>query len=125
MHDLQVLGNCGERAVVSFLQRQGYEVLACNVRWRGGEIDIIARYQDTLAFVEVKTRRQDSRFPLSSVVTSSKQHKIITTARQFVARNKLHNYALRFDISLVLLLPGKEPAISYISNAFTAPDSCI
>lgn len=125
MHDRQILGVHGEQAAAAFLREHGYVIMACNVRWRGGEVDIIARHRDVLAFVEVKTRRYETPFPLSGVVTPTKQRKIIMTARHFVAEHKLYNYALRFDIALVILPFEGKSVITHIPHAFTAPDGVI
>jgi putative endonuclease len=53
------LGREGEDAAVRLLEKAGYAVIARNVRLPGGEIDVIARERDVIAFVEVKAR--DSR----------------------------------------------------------------
>ncbi|MBQ5420399.1 MAG: YraN family protein, partial [Selenomonas sp.] len=52
----QILGSQGEQAAADFLQQQGYKICARNFRVPVGEIDIIARQGEVLAFVEVKTR---------------------------------------------------------------------
>ena len=49
-------GREGEDAAVRLLQASGYAVIARNVRLPGGEIDVIARDRDVIAFVEVKAR---------------------------------------------------------------------
>jgi putative endonuclease len=50
------LGILAERAAVLILRLKGYRILACRYQVRGGEIDIVARHADTIAFVEVKVR---------------------------------------------------------------------
>jgi len=55
------LGRRGEDAAIRLLEHHGYIVLARNVRLPGGEIDVIAKDRDVIAFVEVKTRTT-SRF---------------------------------------------------------------
>ena len=50
------LGRRGEEAAVRLLEQSGYIVLARNVRLPGGEIDIIGRDGDVIAFIEVKAR---------------------------------------------------------------------
>jgi putative endonuclease len=54
------LGRRGEAAAVALLQRYGYLVLGRNVRLPGGEIDVIAKDGDVIAFIEVKTRASAS-----------------------------------------------------------------
>jgi putative endonuclease len=50
------LGILAERAAVLILRLKGYRILACRYCVREGEIDIITRRGDTVAFVEVKVR---------------------------------------------------------------------
>jgi putative endonuclease len=61
----RALGRRGERLAAAHLQRLGFAVLARNVRTRYGEIDLIAFDGETLAFVEVKTRRARQRWRLA------------------------------------------------------------
>ena len=56
VHQRRRFGNWGEDAAVRYLKTRGYEILDRNYRSSWGEIDIIARQRDVLAFVEVKTR---------------------------------------------------------------------
>lgn len=50
------LGRRGEEAAVRLLEASGYRLLARNVRLPGGEIDVIGKDGDVIAFIEVKTR---------------------------------------------------------------------
>ena len=51
------LGRWGERVAGDYLATEGYEIIARGWRCPRGEIDIIARRGDSIAFIEVKTRR--------------------------------------------------------------------
>ena len=51
------MGLWGENKAVEFLKAKNYTILARNYHSRFGEIDIIARKQNTIIFVEVKTRK--------------------------------------------------------------------
>lgn len=108
-------GNQGELAVVKKLRQDGFSILRQNYQIRQGEIDIIAQKNELVVFVEVKTRK-NQYFPLSQVITPSKQRKIIATAKWFIAQNKIVDTLLRFDVALVT--EGKEYTIDYIANAF-------
>jgi putative endonuclease len=57
MSHRQALGAFGETYAAYFLQRQGYRIIARNVRYRVGEIDIVAYHGADLVFIEVKTRQ--------------------------------------------------------------------
>src|SRR5207253_1998877 len=75
-------GVLGEKLACRYLKRNGYKVLFCNFRGRtGGEIDVVCRDNDTLVFVEVKTRgREDFGRPFEAV-DREKQKRISRGAR--------------------------------------------
>ncbi len=110
------LGNYGEQLVAQHLQADGFTILEKNYRQRCGEIDLIAYKKDLLVFVEVKLRRSHY-FDLSHVITHSKQQKIITTAKTYLARTDHDDKACRFDVALVECIDG-APKITYIPQAF-------
>lgn len=117
MQETKILGNTGESIVAEFLRKRGFKLLAQNYRARCGEIDLIAQKDEYVVFVEVKTRKTNY-FPTSTVVTYSKQKKIVNTAQWFVLKNHIRDKVLRFDIATVIYADsGFE--IEYIENAFT------
>jgi len=90
MRETQKLGFAGEEIVATFLEKQGFVIVAKNFRSNFGEIDIVAQKDDVLAFIEVKTRKT-CYFPISSAVTPGKQRKIIKTAKYFLMRKKIYD----------------------------------
>ena len=50
------VGILGEKLANDFLKKRGYHIWETNYRCHGGEIDIIARHKDSLAFIEVRTK---------------------------------------------------------------------
>jgi len=113
------LGNYGEEMVAKKMQCDGYTIIARNFRTRLGEIDIIAQYGDTIAFVEVKTRKR-VLFDISEVITVTKQKKMIATANIFLVQNTRYNNCTgRFDVA-IFEDRYKQPIITYIENAFNS-----
>lgn len=55
----KVTGNKGERLAAEHLMMKGYEILGRNYRSKWGEIDIIAKINNIVVFVEVKTKTTD------------------------------------------------------------------
>lgn len=112
------LGNQGEAVVARYLEKEGYTILCRNFLCKRGEIDLIAQKDEIISFVEVKTRKV-AYFALSSVVTRSKQRKIIASAKSFLLSWGLSGYVYRFDVATVLVC-GARQEVDYIPNAFTA-----
>jgi putative endonuclease len=109
-------GERGENAAASYLESNGWSVLARNYRARVGEIDIIARRGDTVAFVEVKSWQSVPREDLSRSVGPRKRARIARAARLFLSRRPdLADAHMRFD---VVFLGGEEHGIEHIEGAF-------
>jgi putative endonuclease len=110
-------GTRGESLAVKALKKKGYKILEKNYRSYLGEIDIIARDGDVLAFVEVKARRTDRFGDPKLAVTAHKQRKISMVALQYLKETDQMDKGARFDVVAIRLLPGK-PEIEIIKNAF-------
>ena len=111
------LGAAGEDAAAGYLTARGWIVLARNYRVREGEIDLVARRGDVLAFVEVKTRR-GHRFGIpAEAVTYRKQARIRMLARRYMQDAGVHADVLRFDV--IEVEPGGDDLmIRHIEAAF-------
>lgn len=85
------LGDLGEKLAEEYLEKQGYEIVDRNYQKRSGEIDLIARKNKIIIFVEVKTRTKNENEeyrPPEEAVNFSKQRKIIKTARSYLFENR-------------------------------------
>lgn len=111
------LGNTGENIAVNFLENHGYKILEKNFRIRAAEIDIIAEKDNTIIFVEVKTRSNIRKGTPAEAVNLRKQKKIIEAASVFLQDEKYFDKACRFDV-IEILSAGKDFKINYIENAF-------
>jgi putative endonuclease len=112
------LGRKGERAAARFLRQRGYTILRRNVRYRYGELDLIALRDDVVAFVEVRTRRQGTHADLFRSIDRAKQHRLYRAACAVIKRYHLSNRHLRFDIITILWPEGKRPDIQHHPKAF-------
>ena len=81
-------GNFIETQAVAFLMREGYQVVARNYAYHGGELDIVARDNGTLVFVEVKSVWNNQEGNPAARVNALKQKKIWQTACHFLATQK-------------------------------------
>lgn len=84
-------GRWGEAAAATYLQALGFEILVCNFLCKAGEIDIIARKDDVLHFIEVKAR-DNHLFGLGrEAVTFKKQQTIRSAAKFYLINEKLYD----------------------------------
>ncbi|PIE63410.1 MAG: YraN family protein [Desulfobacter postgatei] len=114
------LGKKGELAARQFLLSRGYTILESNYSTPQFEIDIIAKDNETLCFVEVKTRTGVTKGLPREAVTTAKQKKMIMGAQYYLGKNKITNTRLRFDVVEVLYKDSSHTAcdITVIPNAF-------
>jgi putative endonuclease len=117
------VGDLGEDAACQHLVRNGYEIVVRNFRWRHGELDIVARKDNVLAFVEVKSQYRGGFGDPLTWVTPKKQRQITLTALRFLQVNEIVDTDCRFDV-IVVSFGGRHPEIRHIENAFWAdPDA--
>lgn len=99
-------GRKGEWFAAFYLQAKGYRILDRRVRTPMGEVDLIARRGNLIAFVEVKYRR-DVQIAAGAVTPASWQ-RIARAADFWMARHpSLADCGWRYD--LIALAPGKLP----------------
>ena len=113
------LAQRGEDLAAAFLRRSGLNILGRNVHLGRYELDIIAHEGDTIAFVEVKTRRDTGFAAPEDNVTPRKQLHIRRAARQFIdERDDPHVY-YRFDVIAIVWPEKGKPSITHYRDAFT------
>ncbi len=112
-------GREGERAAVRYLEARGYRVLDTNYRWQRAEIDIIAREEDHLVFIEVKARKDDGFGSPEGAVDRRKQEQIAKVAAHYVQKHGLEDVDCRFDVLALREIPGSAGlSVDHFKNAF-------
>ena len=114
-----VLGKFGENIAKNYISKKGLNIIERNYHSRYGEIDIIAQINNIIAFIEVKTRKNNSIVKPVESVNKSKRNKIFKTAFTYLERNNI-KFQPRFDI-IEILTKGSECEvlnINHIENAF-------
>ncbi len=114
----QALGILGEELAFHELRKRGYKVLLRNYECPLGEIDLIAKHQGYLVFVEVRTKSSEEMGTPAESVTHEKRRQVVKVAKYYLNRYGIQNVPCRFDVVGVLLLPGAEPVIELIEAAF-------
>ncbi len=111
-------GELGEHAARTFLRREGLKFLAANFRSERGEIDLIFRDDDCLAFVEVKTRSSEEWTRPAAAVNAERRRRLSRAALDYLRLLKNPRVKIRFDIVEVLLAEGKVCEVRHLPNTF-------
>ena len=121
------LGREGERLAAKYLRGQRYRILYRNFRApHGGEVDLVCRDKtdDTLVFVEVKTRRSLAFGAPGDAVTRDKQKLIARGALAWLRLLDHPDIVFRFDI-VEIIHDGDKPSFHLIKDAFKLPEPYI
>jgi putative endonuclease len=94
----RALGRDGEAEAAAFLARQGYAILARNVRAGGVEIDLVAARGGLVAFVEVKTRAGRRHGAPEDAVDFKKRARLARGASAWLAASRRRYTRVRFDV---------------------------
>jgi putative endonuclease len=112
------LGDRGELIAERFLTARGYAILARKYRCREGEIDLVCRDGESLAFVEVKTRRGVAFGAPEEAVTPSKLAHLQAAGFQYLLDQGTPDSPWRIDVVAIQLDPaGKLLDVRLIANA--------
>jgi len=115
-------GKRAEKAVARRLWWEGYRILERNYATPLGEVDIIARKGDTVAFVEVRAKQEGSPVAPKDTVGHAKQRRIDAAASIYLKTKRLSDVSVRYDIAEVWLDErGKPKQIEIIEGAFGDP----
>jgi len=114
------LGAEGEARAARFLARQGYRILARNIRAGGVEIDLVAARGPLLAFVEVKTRRTRDFGAPEEAVDARKQARLVRGAAAWLRSQRTRTRRVRFDVIVCELGASGDWQLRHLENAFDA-----
>ena len=109
-------GAQGESIAVDYLRAKGYVILDRN--WRSGhkEIDIVARHNDTIVFVEVKARANAFYGNPEDAVTRRKMHLLVLAADAYLRCHTI-DLDVRFDV-VTITGTVQHPYIKHYEQAF-------
>ncbi|MBT3182512.1 MAG: YraN family protein [Deltaproteobacteria bacterium] len=116
------VGDFGEEYASNYLQKKGYSIVGRNVRYRVGEIDIVAKYGKELHFIEVKTRKNIEFMPPLESITERQRGRIKRAAEAYLIDSKNHikdhmQPICVFDV-IGIDLTTPEPSIEFVEDAF-------
>jgi len=111
------LGVWGEKTAKTFLLQKGFQILETNWRHQRAEVDIIAKEEGILVFIEVKTRSSDYFGPPESFVTPQKEKLLVRAAHAYMKQIG-HDWEIRFDIVSILHKSNNNYQLEHLEDAF-------
>lgn len=106
------LGVDAEAACAGFLKQNGFEILSTRYKTKAGEIDIIAKNNELLLFIEVKRRKGEF---FDDPITARQKKRITNAALQYTAENpQFLELNMRFDCILV----DNQLALNHIEDTW-------
>jgi putative endonuclease len=113
-------GDAAEARAADWLIARGWEVLARNVLYRDGELDLVARKDKLYAFIEVRMRSHAAFGDPSATVSHAKQRRVVRAAMRWLMRERLLDRCdVRFDV-IAVTGSGRNAVIEHIEDAFDA-----
>jgi putative endonuclease len=122
MSRTRALGAEGEARAARLLEHRGYTILDRNARADRVEIDLVARRGDTLAFVEVKTRRSRAHGAAEEAVDARKRRRLVRGAAAWLRANGAGARRVRFDVIVCECDPQDAWRLRHLEGAFDAGD---
>jgi len=111
-------GKKAEEHAASYLRKKNYKIIEQNWRYKKAELDIIAKKNDVLVFVEVKSRSY-SFYGEPETAIDDKKAKLIFAASQAYMEKTSYLWAIRFDIiSIILDKEGRPVLLKHIKDVF-------
>lgn len=114
----KTLGMRGEDAATKYLEAKGYIILDRNWKCKMGEIDIVAKFEDVLVFVEVKTRSNLEVGLPEDAVGPKKRRKYESLAAMYLQDHEYVDMAVRFDVVGLLVIKKDRALLRHHINAF-------
>lgn len=116
MNKNRSLGQWGEDLAAKHLQAMNYKIIERNYRTGRSEIDMICQDDETLVFVEVKTRRSTKQGMPEEALTERKTEAVTRAAEVYLQTYPCRR--IRFDVVAIVVKPGARPDILHIRDAF-------
>ncbi|OGF64551.1 MAG: hypothetical protein A2Y62_06775 [Candidatus Fischerbacteria bacterium RBG_13_37_8] len=110
-------GDYGETLAVNFLKKHGYTIIQRNYKCIYGEIDIIAKENNCIVFIEVKTRKTGGEILPEDSINYAKERRLTKAAEYYINGLDYYDGDFRFDV-VSIIVNNNKPQITIITDAF-------
>lgn len=115
-------GKLGEEMALKYLECKGYKIIQRNFRTGRGEIDIIAEKNESLIFVEVRTKVGERFGAPEETIDRRKRYKLRGNAKAYAAYK---HYKGRFQVDAICLVlndGATQDRLTHYENICTEPE---
>lgn len=116
----QVRGQFAEDLAAAYLCAQGLQLLARNIRCRGGELDLICVDRNCIVFVEVRLRGSARFGGAAESITAAKRRRVVRAAQWWLGGAGRHHAGAPCRFDAVLLDTLDADCIKWLPGAFDA-----
>lgn len=113
------LGRIGEDTAVNYLKEKGFQIIERNTRCAKVEVDLIAKFEDYIVFVEIKTRSSMRWGNPEDAISKAKIKRMVEAAHYYIDENDI-DLPVRFDI-VAIVINKKIVEIEHFEDAFMPP----
>ncbi len=113
------LGLNGELLAERFLAAKGMKIVDRRVRYKQGELDLVAKDGNDWVFVEVKTRKSAEFGTAAEAFTLQKARRMRRAVELYIQENSLHGQSVRCDFVGIDLDPDGMPEISHFPGGIS------
>jgi putative endonuclease len=115
----RAVGTLAEEVAVQYLEEKGYRIIAQNWYCTTGELDIIAEDLSQLVIVEVRSKREGSKYGTAlEAITPSKIKQVRKTASYYLYKTGNSEGSIRFDVIAITTNDHGTSHINHIEGAF-------
>lgn len=111
----QEIGKLGQKIAVKFLKKKNYKILAENIYFREGEIDILAEKNYILRFIEVKTRTNLKFGYPEEAISKRKWEHLELAINKYIEKNNVNQEYRLEIISIILDFQNKKAHIKFFN----------
>ena len=114
-----ILGHEGEDIAARYLQQHGYTIHDRDWHCGHKDLDLVVTKDNTIVFVEVKTRTSNEWGDPQDFITDRKIRRIVNSADAYLRFNQI-DMDVRFDV-ISIVAEGGEYKVEHIEQAFFPP----
>lgn len=95
--DKKELGKLGEKIAINYFKNKGYKIIEKNFRTRFGEIDIICEKDNSIIFIEVRTKKYSNMLSPEESITKRKIENYKKLALEYLSKSKRKFREIKFE----------------------------